>query len=60
MEDSSLCSLTGKMECPGLLSKGDLNPFHCHCLVQSQSYRVSVVGGPVWGPVVAELDQGVG
>ena len=34
MEDSSLCSLTRKMECPGLLSKGYLNPF-----------TLSVVGG---------------
>ena len=60
MEGSSLCSLTGKMECPGLLSKGDLNPFPCPCLVHSQIYRVSVVGWPVWGPVVVELDFGWG
>ena len=46
------------MGCPGLLSKGDLGPVHCHCLVHSQSYKLSVEGGPVHGPVVAELDQG--
>ena len=45
MEDSSLCSLTRKMECPGPLSKGDLNPFHCHCPAHFQNYRLSVVGG---------------
>ena len=47
MEGSSLCSLTGRMECPGLLSKGEINPFQCHCLAHFQSYRLSVVGGPV-------------
>ena len=45
MEDSSLCLLTGKMECPGLLSKRDLGSFHCHCLAHFQSYRLSMVGG---------------
>ena len=45
MKSFSLCSLTGKMECPGLVSKGDLNQFHCHCPVHFQNYRLSVVGG---------------
>ena len=58
MEGSSLCSLTRKMECPGLLSKGDPYPFHCHCLAHFQSYRLHMVGGPGQGPVVAELDSG--
>ena len=33
------------MECPGLFSRGDLGPFHCHCLVHSQNYKVYVGGG---------------
>ena len=41
MEDSSLYSLARMMESPGLLSKGDLGPFHCHCLAHSQSYKLS-------------------
>ena len=47
------------MECPGLLSKGDLGPFHCHFLAHSQSYKLSV-GGMMHGPVVAKPDSGGG
>ena len=61
MRDVSLCSLTGKMECPGLLSKGDLNPFHHHCPVHSQSYKLSVVGGLcgvlLWKNLIREWDN---
>ena len=45
------------MKCPGLLSKGDLGPFHCHCLAHFQNYKLSV-GGALHGSVVVELDQG--
>ena len=48
------------MECPGLLSKGDLGPVLCHCLVHSLSYKLSVGGGPVCGSVVVALDKGGG
>ena len=44
MEGSSLCSSAGMMEYPGPLSKGDLGPCHCHYLVHSQNYKVSVGG----------------
>ena len=33
------------MECPGLLSKGDLVPYHCHCPVHSHNYKLSAGGG---------------
>ena len=32
-------------ECPGPLCKGDLGPFHHHCLAHFQSYRLSVGRG---------------
>ena len=33
------------MDCPGLLSKGDQGLFHCHCPVNSQSYKACMGGG---------------
>ena len=45
---------------PGVLSKGDLGPVHCHCLVHSLSYKLSVEGSPVCGPDAVELDWGWG
>ena len=46
------------MEFPGLLSKGDLGPVRCHCLVHCLSYKLGVGGDHVQDPVVVELDQG--
>ena len=48
------------MECPGLLSRGSLGPAHYHYPAHFLSYRLSVVRGPGWGPVVVELDQALG
>ena len=45
------------MECPGLLSKGDLGPLYCCYLVHSQNYKVSGEGTEQ-GLVVAELIRG--
>ena len=45
MENFSLCSSAGMMECPGHLSKGDLAPCHYHYPVHFQNCKVSVRGG---------------
>ena len=60
MENLSLFSSAGMMECLGPLSKEDVGPCHYHYSVHSQKCKASVGGGPVHGPVVEELDQGIG
>ena len=51
-----IASLRG---CPGLLSRGDWDPAQYHCLSHFPNYKLSMVRGLGWVPVILKLDWGV-